>query len=69
VTASFQVHALKPEKAIYRDALSKLDIQPEDCVYIDDVEQYAEAAAGLAMKAIHYRSAEGLRSSLKTLLA
>jgi HAD superfamily hydrolase (TIGR01509 family) len=50
------VHALKPAPEIYFDALSKLGVRPPECVYVDDIEQYADAARELGMTAIHYRS-------------
>lgn len=67
VTVSFQVHALKPEKEIYLDVLAKLDVQPRECVYIDDIEKYVEAARGLGMNAVQYRSPQELVRSLKDL--
>ena len=67
VTVSFQVHALKPEKDIYLDVLSKLDVKPHECVYIDDIQKYVEAARGLGMYAAQYRSPLELVESLKDL--
>ena len=69
VTVSFQVHALKPEKKIYVDALTKLDVHPHECVYIDDIENYVEAARDLGMNAIHYMSPQQLEKSLKETLS
>lgn len=68
VTVSFQVHALKPEKTIYLDTLAKLDVHPHECVYIDDIEKYVDAARSLGMNAIHYCSPQQLEESLKETL-
>ncbi|HCV44237.1 MAG TPA: hypothetical protein DGH68_12185 [Bacteroidetes bacterium] len=68
ITVSFQVHALKPDKNIYLDALTKLDVHPHECVYIDDIEGFAEAARELGIHAVHYRSPEQLEESLKETL-
>lgn len=68
VTLSCRVHALKPAPEIYRDAVSKLGVQPSECVYVDDIKEYAEAAANLGMTAITYRSAAELAESLKDTL-
>jgi len=65
VTVSFQVHALKPEKEIYVDVLANLGVRPHECVYIDDIEKYVEAAKGLGMNAVQYRSPKELDESLK----
>jgi putative hydrolase of the HAD superfamily len=65
VTLSFQVHALKPEKEIYLDVLAKLGVKSHECVYIDDIEKYVEAARSLGMNAVQYRSPKELVESLK----
>ncbi|MGE5285171.1 MAG: HAD family hydrolase [Actinomycetota bacterium] len=54
VTLSYEVGALKPEPEIYRDALRKLSLAPEECVFIDDVGMYAEGAAALGIRGIRY---------------
>ena len=38
LTTSCQVGALKPDGAIYRDALDKAMCSPEHCFYTDDIE-------------------------------
>jgi len=54
VTLSFEVGALKPEPPIYRDALRKLSLPPEECVYIDDIVEYAEGARALGIHGVRY---------------
>ena len=54
VTLSFEVGALKPEREIYLDALRKLSLPPEACVFIDDIGKYAEGAAVLGIRGIRY---------------
>jgi len=54
VTLSFEVGALKPEPEIYLDALRKLSLPPETCVFIDDIGKYAEGAAVLGIRGIRY---------------
>ncbi len=68
MSLSFQVHALKPAPEVYLDALSKLGVQPGECVYIDDIEQYADAARDLGMIALQYRSPLDLEKKLKDIL-
>jgi epoxide hydrolase-like predicted phosphatase len=67
VTLSYQVGVMKPAEAIYRDALAKLDLPPDACVYIDDLKENVEAGARLGMRAIHYRSPEQLNDELHSL--
>jgi len=64
VTLSYKVKEMKPGPRIYRDALEKLKVEPKECVYIDDIEAYAEAASGLGMRGIRYVSDASLRESL-----
>lgn len=64
VTLSFIVKEMKPGKRIYRDALDQLNIGPDECVYIDDVKEYADAAAHMGVRGIHYKSHRALIESL-----
>ena len=61
---SFQVHAMKPDERIFKDALWKLKVKPEESVYIDDIEEYVEASKDIGMNGIHYVSYEKLIHSL-----
>ena len=67
VTLSFAVREMKPGEKIYRDALGKLGAAPEECVYIDDIEAYAEGARRVGMKGIRYTTHESLLESLRSL--
>ncbi|MDP3733873.1 MAG: HAD family phosphatase [Nanoarchaeota archaeon] len=56
VTLSCRAGVRKPEEKIYQTALSSFGkINPEDCVFIDDVENYVTSAIDLGMKGIHFR--------------
>ena len=67
VTLSFEVGALKPEPEIYLDALRKLSLPPEACVFIDDIGKYAEGAAVLGIRGIRYTGHEELLGELTAL--
>jgi putative hydrolase of the HAD superfamily len=67
VTVSFRAHSLKPAREIYLDILAKLGAQPHECVYIDDIEKYVEAARNLGMNVVQYHSPAQLVGSLKEL--
>jgi len=64
VTLSYDVKEMKPGERIYRDAVGKLQARPEECVYIDDIEAYAEGARRLGMRGIRYVSHGALLESL-----
>lgn len=57
---SFEVNTMKPDEQIYKDCLKKLNLSPGECVYIDDVKEYADAATQLGMIGIYYTSHEDL---------
>jgi glucose-1-phosphatase len=67
VTLSFQVGALKPHAAIYRDALAKLSLPPEACVFIDDIAEYVEGANSLGIHGIRFTGAAALSRDLSAL--
>jgi len=67
VTLSFEVGALKPDKKIFYDVLAKLGVEPEECIYVDDIEEYVRVARRIGIHAIHYTSHADLCHSLRKL--
>ena len=65
VTVSFEVGVLKPNKAMYEDILKKLNLQPEECVFIDDKKPYSDMATKLGIHGINYVSHKELLISLQ----
>jgi len=66
-TYSCIVGASKPSPLIYREALRRVEAQPAESVFVDDVQENVEAARTLGMKGIHYQSPKGLISELQSL--
>ena len=64
VSLSFEVRAMKPAPAIYADMLQKLQLPPEKCAYIDDVQENVTAAARFGLHAIHYTGPAQLHTAL-----
>jgi putative hydrolase of the HAD superfamily len=54
VTLSYEVGAMKPDPAMYHDALSKLGLPPAACIYIDDIQINVDAAEQLGMRAFRF---------------
>jgi putative hydrolase of the HAD superfamily len=48
----------KPDPAIYRLTCERLDLAPEACLFVDDVEANVTAAAAFGMTAVLFRSSE-----------
>jgi HAD superfamily hydrolase (TIGR01549 family) len=67
VTLSFEVGASKPDPRLFEDALSKLGLMAEECVYIDDQRPYASAATEQLMRGITYTTPVALMSQLRQL--
>jgi glucose-1-phosphatase len=65
VTLSCEVGAMKPSPEIYHDALKKLGVHPQECIYIDDIYQYVHAASQLGFVAIQYTSFGQLIAALQ----
>ena len=58
----------KPDPRIYEITLTRIDLPPEACVFIDDMEINCEAAEELGMKAIHFRETAQVKAELYGLL-
>lgn len=67
IVVSGEEKLLKPDHAIYRVLIERYGITPAESVYIDDNRDNALAAGELGFHAIHYLSAEQLRSELRSL--
>ena len=66
---SSSVKLAKPEAAIYKLLLSKYNLKPEECVFIDDRIDNVNAAKALGMSGIVFPgNAHGLTEILYTLL-
>jgi putative hydrolase of the HAD superfamily len=58
----------KPDPRIYEIMLTRIDLPPGACVFIDDMEINCEAAVELGMTAIHFRETAQARVELHELL-
>ena len=58
----------KPDPRIYELTLERVDLAPEACVFIDDMEINCQAAQELGMQAIHFRETAQVRADLHELL-
>lgn len=61
---SCQMGKRKPDAEIYLDAARALDLEPAECIFVDDRSVNVEKAAGVGMAALLFRSAEQLESDL-----
>lgn len=58
VVISAEVGMRKPEERIFRHAVEQLGLQPEDCVFVDDLEANVTAAEAIGMTGVLHREPE-----------
>jgi glucose-1-phosphatase len=63
-TLSHEVGAMKPEPAIYADAVAKAGCAPADCFFTDDIAEYVEGARRFGIDAEQFRGFEALCADL-----
>lgn len=51
---SYKVGAMKPDLIMWQKLLEYTRLAPESCLYIDDIEEYCQAARSLGMGAFRY---------------
>jgi epoxide hydrolase-like predicted phosphatase len=65
---SAEVGLAKPDARIYRLALERLGVQPEQAVFIDDMRRNVEGARAVNMHGIHFHDPQQVRGELAELL-
>ncbi len=53
---SFEVGIIKPDPAIYLLAAKRLDVMPEECIFVDDIAINVNAAESTGMKGIMFKN-------------
>jgi putative hydrolase of the HAD superfamily len=69
VTTSYEVGVKKPDERIYLDCLEKLDLEPNECIYIDDIKEYADGAAKIGMNGLHFKNKANLEERIAELVS
>ncbi len=69
IVVSADVGIAKPDPSIYTLAAERLELAPEECVFIDDLESNVRAAHSVGMEGVHFRVDRGddLRMQLEAL--
>lgn len=69
ISLSFEIRAMKPDPAIYRDAVAKaVGIRAEEILYLDDIPAYAAAAREQGMQAMVYDRAGVAAAEVRRIL-
>jgi glucose-1-phosphatase len=61
---SYEVKAMKPSPAIYREAIARAECRPEECFYTDDIAAYVEGARRAGIDAVQFESCAQLEREL-----
>lgn len=65
---SGEVGLAKPDLAIYRLVAVKLDVEPRECVFVDDLAVNIRGAVDAGMVGVHHRSTRATLEELEILL-
>jgi epoxide hydrolase-like predicted phosphatase len=68
IIVSSRVGVVKPNPAIFEQALEDLGLEPAEVVYIDDLERHVSSARALGMPAIVYRDFDQCKADLFDIL-
>ncbi len=64
---SYEVQTVKPEPEIYQALFQKYDLNPVECVFLDDNRQNIIAANELGMATIHFHTKSQAEEELRSL--
>ena len=64
VTVSSRVGAIKPDAKIYQSCLKQLGVQPNEAIFIDDIERNVEGALEVGIKSLLYQDLSQLKHDL-----
>ena len=64
---SYELKLLKPDPAIYRAAADRAGSRPDECVFIDDMEENVAGAVAAGFAGILYRPETDLEAELRRL--
>ena len=69
MTISSEIGIAKPDARIYRQALEKLNVRPEESIFVDDMPANIEAAQALGMRGVIFKTSQQAIADVKNLLA
>ncbi len=67
IVISAEEGLMKPDPRIFHSALTRLDVEPEEALFVDDVLANVEGARRIGMQALHFTDPETARAQLERL--
>lgn len=68
IILSYKVDFVKPEPQIYDMSAKNLDVEPQQCVFVDDILKYCQGAEAVGMKSIWYKDFPQMKTELEIIL-
>jgi len=68
IVISGEVKLIKPDVRIYRLILSRLDLKPQETIFIDDKEEYIRGAAQLGIHTVLHKNTQQTINEVNALL-
>jgi epoxide hydrolase-like predicted phosphatase len=68
IVISGEVGLYKPQPEIYRLGAERVRLEPDECVFVDDLRENVEGAEAVGMRAVLHRSADDTLEQLEGLL-
>ena len=68
IALSYEIGVTKPDPRAYHIIADRLDVAPDECVFIDDQERYCTAAAAEGMHAVRFTTFAALKPALAKIL-
>ena len=65
---SYEVQLIKPDLIIYQTLMKRYDLQPEECVFLDDTKANIDGALRAGMQGILVKTQEQAMQDLDELL-
>lgn len=56
IVVSCDVHIIKPDRGIYEHILKKFDLDPAECIFIDDRKENADGARKVGINAVEFKN-------------
>lgn len=65
MVVSEKIGVKKPDRRAYEITIERIGMQPEECVFVDNMRVNVTAAEEFGMKGIHFKNAKQLKKELK----
>ena len=69
IIASYEVKMIKPDPRIYQLTLDKIGCKGQEAVFIDDTDEFIQAAQKIGIHGIHFKNRKQAIDDLETILS